>query len=391
MKKKNIAVIGGGASGIAAAIKAAGNGHDVTIYEHTDSLAKKLLITGNGKCNFSNRDTGTGHYHSLTDKGQTAGVFSRFSPEFTTGFLEDLGLFIKEKEGRLYPLTDSSKTVLNLLKLELKRLDVKVMLKSRVTKLDPAGAVNGKKYDTVIAAAGGKSFAKTGSDGSGFELLRSLGIKITEPLPALVPVPVVEDVSALKGVRCRAGLKLFIDGIYTASSQGELQPYEKGLSGICAMDVSGEAARAVFNGKKAEIECDYFPDLSEEELSEYFGDISGKFPARSLKEISGGLFCDKLLNYLIHPVDTRNKDCLEVFINRIKHSRYTVDKRITGDFTYAQVTSGGVSFDEINEDLSLKKYPAIRVCGELLDIYGDCGGYNLQWALSSGFAAGDIK
>jgi len=391
MEYKKVAVIGGGASGIAAAIKAAEKGNRVTIYEHTDSLGKKLLITGNGKCNFSNRDAGIFHYHSSTDKGQTAGVFSRFPFDETRLFLEKAGLYIREKEGRFYPYTDSSKTVLKVLKLELKSLGVEVLLNSHVSDLADDLCVGGRSFDRVILATGGCSFKNTGSDGSGLEILKKSGIRIIEPLPALTPLPLKEDVSDLKGVRCSARVTLFIDGKETASAKGELQPYEKGLSGICAMDLSGQAARALFEGKKAEAETDFFPECSEEDLKRRLEEGLKAHPRRGLKDIAGGLFTEKLVNFLFHPIDTRKPDHLDSFVNRIKHCRFTVSDEILKDFRMAQATSGGVSFEEVNGELELIKRPGIRLCGEILDIYGDCGGYNLQWALSSGFMAGDIR
>ncbi len=391
MKRKRIAVIGGGVSGIAAAIRASQNGHEVTIYEHTDSPGKKLLITGNGKCNFSNRDAGLEHYHSSSDRGNIAGVFSRFPAEDTLAFFESLGLCIKEKDGRIYPVTDSSRTVLEILKLELKRLSVGLELKRDIKSLDPDGVIEGKRYDVLIVAAGGLTFKNTGSDGSGLKMLRDLGVDVIKPLPALTPVPVKEEVSSLKGVRCRARVSLFTDGSFVRDSVGELQPYERGMSGICAMDVSGQAARALYSGKKAEIECDLFPELSDEGLEEHLRGIMSDHPERNLKEVLCGLFAGKLINHILHPVDTRRDDFLKETVKRIKHLRFTVDENIVKDFDKAQVISGGVSFEEMGRDLELKRYPNIRVCGELLDVYGDCGGYNLQWAFSSGFTAGDIK
>ncbi|MBO6111454.1 MAG: aminoacetone oxidase family FAD-binding enzyme [Lachnospiraceae bacterium] len=390
MDRKKVAVIGGGASGIFAAIKAASNGHAVTIYEHTDSIGKKLLVTGNGKCNFTNLNMGEEYYHSSTDNGLISGVLLRFGLKETLDFFDKLGLYTKEKNGGIYPYTDTSRTVLNLLKTELKRLKVNIVCMKDIKELMPEGMVNGDDYDAVILAAGGLTAKNTGSDGSGMKLLKDMGCRMIKPYPALCPLPVKEDLSALKGVRCRAVLSLITDGRLKMSSRGELQPYEGGLSGICAFDLSGEAALAVREKKQVKVECDLFPETDDEGFGTHILSMKNRHPGIGIKDILTGMLNEKLINHILHPLDERKDSFINDLTGAVKHRTYEISDKITGDYSKAQVTGGGLCLSELNDDLSLKRFPKIRVCGEVLDVYGNCGGYNLQWAMSSGYVAGDI-
>ncbi|MBO4374149.1 MAG: aminoacetone oxidase family FAD-binding enzyme [Lachnospiraceae bacterium] len=388
---KKVAVMGGGASGIMASISAASKGNDVTLFDQKDRVGNKLLLTGNGKCNFTNTDIDESHYHSFSDEGQTGRVLKAFSKEDTMAFFYRLGLFTKEKNGGIYPYTDTSATVLSLLKAEMKRLGVKVVTGFRAEEIKDDLNINGESFDAMILALGGKSFPKTGSDGSGFSMLEKLGCRIIKVLPALTPVTVNEDLSGLKGVRCRAILSLFINGINVQTASGELQPYEEGLSGICAMDISGLAIRALDEKKDVYVLCDFMPDMDEKELEDYLIRMKDSFPERNANGLLAGLFAEKLVHYLIHPLDSRKDSFIRDVVDTVKHHRFEVSPKMCSDFSRAQVVSGGLSFSEVNEKLMLKAHEGIYVCGELLDIYGDCGGYNLQWAFSSGYVAGKLS
>ena len=377
---KKTAVIGAGASGIMAAISAASCGCSVTIYEHTGQAGKKLLLTGNGKGNFTNREMDGSHLHP-----------ERFSGGDLITFLSDLGLLTKEKNGCVYPFTDMSSTVLSLLKHELERLGVKVVFDHHIGWSDDLFLTDGNRYDRVILAMGGKSFPKTGSDGSGFELLQKMGCDLQKVLPALTPVSVNEDLSQLKGVRCRAKLKLFVNGRCVQASEGELQPYEEGLSGICAMDISGLCIRALDRGDDAYILCDLMPHMDEKQLEAYLLRMREEFPERGDMGLFEGLFSPKLSRYLLHPLDSRKESFIKDAVDTIKRHRFDPVKKMCDDLSRAQTVSGGLSFSEVDENLMLKKYPGIHVCGELLDVFGDCGGYNLQWAFSSGYVAGKLS
>ncbi len=387
---KKTAVAGAGAAGIMAAISAASCGCPVTLFEHTGQAGKKLLLTGNGKCNFTNRDMDASHYHSGTSAGHIEKILERFSSAGTLAFFSDLGLLTKEKNGCIYPYTDMSSTVLSILKHEMERLDIRLVYDHHIQWSDDLFLINGERYDRVILAMGGKSFPKTGSDGSGFELLLRMGCSVEKVLPALTPVMTKEDVSQLKGIRCRARLKLFVNGVCVQRSEGELQPYEEGLSGICAMDISGLCIRALSREDDTYILCDFLPDMDEEHLRAYLLRMKEEFPERGDGGLLDGLFAPKLSRFLLHPLDSRRESFIDDAVDTIKHHRFRPDKKMCTDLSRAQTVSGGLSFLEVDENLMLKKYPGIYACGELLDVYGDCGGYNLQWAFSSGYAAGKL-
>ena len=374
-----------------AAISAARSGASVTIYEHRDSPASKLLITGNGKCNFTNERMDPACYHSSTDEdGQTARILQRFDNEKCMAFFESIGIRCRIRKGGVYPWSDTAESVRSALLLELKRLKVNVITKCGAISAGDDRTVNGCKYDRVIISCGSRVFPQTGSDGSGYDLLEKLGIKLTPLYPALTPLTVTEDLSRLKGVRCDAHLKLMDEeGHLTEEAAGELQPYDRGLSGICAMDISGNAYRILGSDKKAFVETDFFPALSDEEFRAEITRRREAFPDRNLSEMLTGLFPKKLINYLVHPVDTRRADFLDVLCDNVKHHRYELTDEMINDFSRAQTVAGGVPLYCIDENCMLKDHQGIYVTGELLDADGICGGYNLHLAWATGYIAGN--
>ncbi|MCR5746733.1 MAG: aminoacetone oxidase family FAD-binding enzyme [Lachnospiraceae bacterium] len=396
----NIAVIGAGASGISAAISAARNGSAVDLYEHTDAAGSKILITGNGKCNFTNLNINSNCFHSRSDSnGRIRNIIGSFGYEDVKKFFESIGIPGKERKGRIYPYTDTADSVRTALILELKKLDVKMLYGCGRIKLIPLlkGGIKvisesfpeGRIYRNVIIACGGSAAHKTGSDGSGYEILKELGIDITDIYPALTPVILKEDLRELKGIRCEAALTLIDEkGNVTERSEGELQPFENGLSGICALDISGNACRMTGAGERAFVTVDFFPGCSDEEFIDMIRGRRESFKERNLNEQLNGLFPKKLIRYLIHPIDTRRDSFESELIQRVKHLRYEVSGDILKDMSRAQTTAGGVALYEIDDNCMLKKQKGIYVTGELLDADGICGGYNLHFAWATGYLAG---
>ncbi|MCR5773579.1 MAG: aminoacetone oxidase family FAD-binding enzyme [Lachnospiraceae bacterium] len=385
----DIAVIGAGASGMAASIAAARAGASVTLYEHKESAGNKLLITGNGKCNFTNTDMRPECFHSSTaEPGRIGGILERFGTDDCLTFFESMGLLHRERKGGLYPYSDTAESVRSALILEMKRLGVSMMyglepelnLKERL--------VDGKSYDRVIIACGSFVSKRTGSDGSGYALLKKAGVEITPLYPALTPLVTKENLSALKGVRCEAALTLKDgEGRIRERSFGELQPYEHGFSGICAMDISGEACRILAGKGRAYAEADYLPLMSDEELETMLKHRRESYPERDTADLLTGIFPRKLINYLVHPVDSRRPDHLRKLTNIIKHSRYELSADMLTDFSRAQTVAGGVSFEQLDDDLMLNDMEGVYITGELIDADGICGGYNLHFAWASGIIA----
>ncbi len=397
---KRVAVIGAGAAGIMAGITAARSGAAVSLLEHTDSIGSKILITGNGKCNYTNTGISRSRYHSGTDRaGRIESITDRFGYAEAVSFFESIGITGRERRGCIYPYTDTAESVRTALRLELKKLGTEIVCgcknikiiyrKSNCIKVTSELFLGGRDFDSVIIACGGLAARKTGSDGSGYDLMRSLGASTTDIYPALTPLLLTEDLSAIKGVRCEAALTLKDEkGSIIESSRGELQPFEKGLSGICALDISGNASRRTGAGERVYVETDFYPLCDDAGFQRMIRKRMECFPERNLTELLNGLFPKKLTGYLVHPVDTREDGYIGTLTENIKHHRYEVSPDIIKDFSRAQTTAGGVSLEGIDENCMLKGRDGIYAVGEILDADGVCGGYNLHFAWATGYIAG---
>ena len=384
------AVIGAGASGIMAAICAARKGDSVVVYEHRESAANKILITGNGKCNFTNLRMEPSCFHSSSDSsGRIGRILERFDTGACISFFEELGIKHRERRGCIYPYTDTAESVKSALMLELKRLGVRIIYDCDEIQLSGDRKVNKMSYDRVIIACGSCVSKRTGSDGSGYGMVKKLGIGLTDIYPALTPLILKEDVSSLRGVRCEASLRLINEeGEVAERSEGELQPFETGFSGICAMDISGQACRILGRGERAYIETDFLPVLSDGEFTEEIIRRRERFPERKLSELMTGLFPKKLINYLVHPIDTRRENHITEFVLNVKHHIYELSPDMTRDFSRAQTAAGGIPIDSIDDSCMLTGHKGIYAVGELLDADGICGGYNLHFAWATGSMAG---
>lgn len=431
MKKIRVAVAGGGASGMMAAIAAARVGAEVFLIEGNDRVGKKLLSTGNGKCNFTN--SGLRRNVSMNDlqawnlikdgrqtdgyKEETVGfhsndaafpekVLERFGYEETIRFFRELGVVPKERNGGIYPAGGQASGVLDLLRLELSRQGVNVICSTKIKNCVAWAQVSAKKdfraddrldfgkpgfvlegtgpegkpfsmsADRVILACGGKAAPGTGSDGSGFTLAKKLGHAVTPLSPALVQLKCQEDFyKQLSGIRTEGAVRLYVDGRLAAADQGELQLAAYGISGIPVFQVSRFAGLALQAGRKVEAELDLMPSMSREELETYFHTF--------VPECYGGLLNKKLLALLLKRYGTEPEKLaagVKSFHTRIK---------AVNSYENAQVTAGGVDTRQIDPHTMMSKIvPGLYFAGELVDVDGSCGGYNLQWAWSSGYVAG---
>ncbi|MBO6137479.1 MAG: aminoacetone oxidase family FAD-binding enzyme [Lachnospiraceae bacterium] len=404
---KRIAIIGAGASGMTAAIAAAGCGASVFLFEHKDRVGKKLLLTGNGKCNLTNVKMGSEYYHSSSDGSELVRqVLSTFGCEETIKFFGSLGIFTRNRSGRIYPYPETSSSVLDALRMELKKMGVRERVLCDVTSINalPGGGfeinVRGEKkftqvVDKVIICCGGKSRGETGSDGSGYKLSADLGHTIIKPLPALTGLK--SDSTAFKaisGVRSDAALKLFIEGKETYSSAGELQLTDYGISGICTFDISGAAVRALDAKRQVSVAVDFLPEFDPSQAAAY---LKGRFEAlrdRNALGLLNGLFHKKLnmqfLKQLKVREDTPAKELAPDLPLRTAALVKDWRLNISGYMGYdrAQVTGGGVALEEIDKNMESRLRRGLYFAGEILDADGICGGYNLQWAFASGYIAG---
>lgn len=399
-----IAIIGGGASGLCCAVaagqKAASQGikADITVYEAKDRVGKKILATGNGRCNMLNIKATADDYSSPSF---VRDVLGHFSAEYTRRFFEDIGLYTREdEEGRVYPLSNQATSVLDVLRLECQRLGINIICETEITTLRKKGDCfllsDGKVYDKVVLACGGKAGAK---NFGGYELLKSMGITVTKLMPALTKLTVKDNTytKQLKGIRHKANLSLYTDGKKIAEEKGELLFADYGLSGIAVMQLSSLVARHLKNSKTLPVvACDFVCDMSFGELKESIEKIINHNKDMNAESLLIGFMPKKLGETVCKSVGVPpTKKVGELTAADIKNiasasKKFTFEISALRPFDDAQVTSGGADLKEFDSNtLESKKVKNLYCCGELLDIDGPCGGYNLLWAFASAMAVGE--
>ena len=403
MKKRvfDTIVVGGGASGITAAIFASRRGCEVLILEQKEKLCKKIYATGNGKCNFTNKNWQASYFRG-SNSPLAEPVLRSFSLDDTLHFFKEIGIYPKERNGYYYPNSEQAASVAESLAREAERLGVRCMTGVRVTAvckektgLFLAETEHGTYFGkSMVLATGGKASPAHGSDGSGYPFAKSFGHTVIPPLPAIVQLKAEgKFFKTLSGVRTDGKVTLHIEKeCYT--EEGELLFAAYGLSGIPVMQVSRYASVALSRGKEVYAELDLFPVLSEELLAEEIKRRFRVMKENSAEEALAGL-CNHKLNYVVlqlcglEPTKKAGvygeKESL-VLARQIKH--FTVKITGTNGFEQAQACTGGVPLTELTESMESKRVPGLYITGELADIDGTCGGYNLQWAWSSGAAAG---
>ena len=398
-----IAVIGAGASGMMAAIQAARMGAQVSIYEKNDRVGRKILSTGNGKCNFTNEKMGA-EFYSGSGVMLVDSIFQTFGVRETKAFFSELGMRVKERNGYLYPASGQASTVLDVLRYELERLSVNIHTDRQAADLNAGlGGItietkNGmkEKYDAVVLACGGKAAPKTGSDGQGFTLAKKLGHHIVPVVPALMALRCSEDFyKRVAGVRCDANLTLYIDGKSVRSEMGELQWTDYGISGIPVFQISRDAAYGLSERRTVSVKVDLLPDFTEDNsYSLFWKQRWERQGGQAMEQFVTGLVNKKIGLLLLKLAGIKeNERAAEVpHICREKLEKlfrsFTVSVCGTNSFDQAQVCAGGVDCHEVTDILESRIAPGVFFAGEILDIDGICGGYNLQWAWSSGSVAG---
>lgn len=400
--RRKVAVIGGGAAGMTAAIEAARAGAEVTVYEHL-KLGKKILATGNGKCNLGNLDLKPEYYHSsCMDRVRLC--LDRFGIDQTIAFFEGMGLCLKEKNGYLYPLAEQAAVVLQLLEAELQRRKVKVLLEENIEAIRPGRSIliktkNGKAfYDAVILACGSKAAPKTGSDGSGYDLAKSLGHKIQPILPSLVQLRCHDSFcKSLAGIRSEARIHIYEGKKQLFMEQGELQLTDYGISGIPVFQLSGAVNRYLYQNPKAELvaKVDFFPELSEKAYKELQEKRLKCFAdERSVEDFFRGMLNQKLMQLLIKLAGLKPEQAVKQADKKKLAQVFALCRGLefhikeSNGFENAQVCTGGVDLREVTDELESVYAKNVYFAGELLDVDGRCGGYNLQWAWTSGSIAG---
>lgn len=403
----DVIIIGAGASGLMAAATAASKGARVALLEHKDDIGKKILATGNGRCNFTNTDMSVNKFHG--SKSLIKNGLSQFNYADTIRFFKELGIPAYDNAGYIYPNSRQAASVVAAFRMELMRLHVDVKTGISITDIKPADDRPGYCIQTdqgsfkskrLIIACGLTASPKLGSDGSLFRQIETLGHHIQKPLPALCGFSCDGlNFKKITGVRCDATVASVIDGQMTEQNTGELQLADYGISGIPVFQISSLMSRAIDKGQRVEVIIDFLPAFSDDELNRYIKDrIITTTDNRSLNEMLNGLLNNKLLLELIHKSgvspDKKGRlltddDCKSL-TRSIKHTAVSVKK--PRGLEFAQVCAGGIYTKEIDvRTLESKIHPGLYFCGELLDVDGICGGYNLQWAWTSGYIAGEMQ
>lgn len=402
---KKVLVIGGGASGLMAAIMAARNGADVTIFEKKDVLGKKLLATGNGKCNLTNLDFDVNKYNS-TNKEILKYYFGLFDEKTTIQTFNEFGLLLKDRNGYIYPSCEQATVVLDILKYKLEELKVKIHTEEgvlKITKLENGLEVTSSKdkyiFDSVVLATGSKaSLGKKDSSflgKDGYYIAQCMGHTIVPVLPALVQVECEETFFAeIAGVRADCVITLYDENRALKREFGELQVTDYGISGIPVFQLSSDIAKYVAEGRSLKCVIDFMPEMEDDAFEEFMTNRIGQYNGKTVEQFFAGLLNKKLCALFIKlscldPMDIINPDIFQkIFESCILIKQFVISVKNTKSFMDAQVCSGGIPLTEVDERLQSRIVPGLFISGELLDVDGRCGGYNLQWAWTSGAIAG---
>ena len=394
-----IGIIGGGASGMVAALAAAENeAVQVILLERQSRVGRKLQATGNGRCNLTNLHASEGGYHG-EEPAFAEFAIGQFDPVKTLDWFQSLGLFtVAEDSGRVYPYSDQANSVLDVLRFALEKPNIDVKLGFEVEKVKKAASgfrVESKEEtiecDKLIVACGGLAGTKLGGTMSGYKLLRALGHKCTKLRPTLVQLKSGwNGIAALKGVRANCHAAIYHNGQLHGESTGEIQFTEYGISGPVVFEIS----RDVCQGTGDWIcRLDFLPHMTEEALTREL--LRRKNTNLPVSELLTGILHNRLGRVVTQavgisgyvPVKQLEEQELEAVSKAVKAFDISLTEPMGMDS--AQVTAGGIVTKEFDETtMESRIVPGLYACGEVLDIDGDCGGYNLQWAWSSGRLAG---
>ena len=400
-----VIVVGGGAAGMMAALAAASRGARVTVLDRMDKVGKKILVAGNGRCNITNTRQDISHYHGAPPEF-TEGILRSFPVDKTLAFFKSLGVVcVEEEEGRVYPSCGQASAVRSALQFEMDRRNIQVhcgvevhrlVLENRAFKVETK---DGRVFagDRVVVAAGGKAAPDMGTNGSGFDLLKALGHHVTPLFPTLVQLnlqsPFLKEVD---GVRFNGAAAVVSNGRVRRESVGEIQLTDYGASGIPVMDLSRTAGECLLEKRDASLELRLLPDRAPQDIWEDVQSRMSSRPDETVERALLGLIHSKLIPVLIQLAGFKNRhvSCRLSSLGHGKNladllTRWTLPITGTQSWSRAQVTAGGVVASEINSaTLESKIVPGLFFAGEIIDVDGDTGGYNLQWAWSSGHVAG---
>jgi len=404
MDKEKVIVIGGGASGLVAAISASRRGFQVDILEKNDRVGKKILATGNGRCNYTNTNISSYNYYS-NNKTIVDNIIDRFTPERIVGFFKELGIQeYVDNSGKIYPNSLQSSSVLDVLRMECKHLGVKEICNSEVvdiSKRDDKFKIKTTKdtytCDKVVAAFGGKASPQLSSDGTGYPIIKKLGHSITEIFPGLVQLKIHNNnLKRISGIKVDGEISVQIDGDDIKKDFGEILFTNYGISGPPVLQLSRHCINMIEKNKKVVIKLDIFPKYDKNELFQLLKNRFINMKYKTIRESFIGLINKGLIDIILREsaiektnipgTKFKTKDIYKI-VNTLKEWKFEV----LGPhyWEHAQITAGGVETSEINpETMESKLIENLYIIGELMDVDGDCGGYNLHWAWATGYTAG---
>lgn len=418
---KQIVIIGGGAAGMVAAILAARNGAHVTVLERMQRVGKKLLATGNGRCNLANRRLDSNHYHGLRPEFVEE-VFAQFGLDKTLAFFDALGVSVQEEdEGKLFPSSQQASSVLDVLRYEMAQLGVEEVCAAAVHSIQPQRngflcvCGNGQTFEAgrVVVCAGGKSAPNLGSNGGGHKLAHALGHTLVEPFPALVQVRLdAPYLKSISGVGVQGKAQIWVNGKLKGTETGELLFAKYGISGTAILQLSRAISEHTLGGGRnpavkgddtqgggrnpAVLRIDLFSSLTQEALAALIQQRIANDARKPIDFSFVGFIHKRLIPVLLQRADVRDtkRPCGDLSHDEIVQiaramKEWAIPCSGTQSWMFSQVTAGGVDVREVDPaTLESKRAPGVHFAGEVLDIDGDSGGYNLQWAWSSGAVAG---
>ncbi len=395
-KSFDVAVVGGGAAGLVAAIGAARRGDSVTVCDRMPRLGKKILVTGGGRCNLTNDDLSPAAFTS-TSPGLVASVLGRFGKEDIRRFFKGLGLETRSEDGRVFPVTNQASSVVKVLEMEIGRLGVTVEPGFEVVRIGHSGTSfavegrDGRRLDarSVVLAGGGLSYPALGSNGSAYELAGRFGHRLVAPVPSAVPVLARDRMCHfLQGQRVAAGAVALLGGKPAGRAEGEVLFTQYGLSGTAVLDVSESLSIAIHREGRTDagLVLDLVPFLSE-------GALAAELRKRAkagwpVGDLAAGILPDKFAPVIAAMAAGAGPDGVGgALAVGLKAKRFAVSG--TRGWNEAEFTSGGVDAREVDpRTLESKFRPGLFLAGEMLDVQGGRGGYNLAWAWASGHVAG---
>ncbi len=401
----SVLIIGGGAAGLVAAIAARRQGARVTILEKGQRVGRKILATGNGRCNLTNTDLDISHFHGANPRF-AHGVLRRLDHAGTLTFFHELGIVPRVEDGRVYPLSNQSSSVLDVLRYEVDRLGIVTELEAAVAEMSRQGerfavvTADQRSFtaDRVIIATGGMAAPAFGCSGDGYRLAAAFGHALVDPHPALVQLHLEAPyLKQIDGVRCHGRAELRVSGKVMADDEGELLFTAYGISGIPIMQVSRVAAHWLQAGESVMLHLDLLPQSSRDALDAMLAERFATQPEKGVAFNLVGMLNHKLAQVVVQEAGIREIARPAGKITGAQRQQLVAllkdwRLRITGTnpWSAAQTTAGGIDVRQVDpKTLESRLVPGLYFAGEVLDIDGDCGGYNLQWAWSSGFVAGE--